>query len=59
MEVNRLENLKLYLLIYELKGMINTLSDFENYEENYQLPMIESLQDKMKEVIQEVEKVSA
>lgn len=54
-----MENLKLYLLIYELKGIINTLSNLANYDENYQLPMIEDAEDKMKEIIQEVEKVSA
>jgi hypothetical protein len=54
-----MENLKLFCKIFELKGMVNTLSDLANHDENYQIPMIESIEDKMKEVIKEIEEMNA
>jgi hypothetical protein len=54
-----MENTKLFCLIYELKGMITSLSELAEYDENYQIPMIESVEDKMKLIIQEIESKSA
>jgi hypothetical protein len=52
-----MENMKLYSLLFELKGMIKTLSELANYDENYQIPMIETIEEKMKEITQEIEKI--
>jgi hypothetical protein len=54
-----MENLKLYCLIYELRGMVKSVSDLSDYDENYNNPIIENIEDKMKEIIQEIEKKSA
>jgi hypothetical protein len=54
-----MENLKLYCLIFELRGMVKSVSDLADYDENYNNPMIENIEDKMKEIIQEIEKKSA
>jgi F420-0:gamma-glutamyl ligase-like protein len=54
-----MDNIKLYCLIYELKGMVKSASDLENHEDNYYNPMIENIEEKMKEIIQEIEKKSA
>lgn len=54
-----MENLKLFCLIYELKGMISSLSEIGNYEENYDLPIVETIEGKMKEIINVIEEKSA
>jgi hypothetical protein len=54
-----MENFKLICLIYELKGMVKTLSDLADHDENYQIPMIENIEDKMKDIMQEIELKSA
>jgi hypothetical protein len=54
-----MENLKLYCLIYELRGMVKSVSDLVDYDENYNNPMLENIEVKMKEIIQEIEKKSA
>lgn len=53
-----MENVKLYCLIYELKGMVKTLSELANYDENYQIPMIETIEEKMKEITGEIDKTN-
>lgn len=52
-------NLKLLFKIYELNGMVKTLSDLADHDENYQIPMIENIEVKMKDIIGEIEKISA
>jgi hypothetical protein len=54
-----MENFKLFCLIYELKGMVTTLSDLADHDENYQIPMIENVEEKMKDIIKEIESKSA
>lgn len=51
-----MENVKLYCLLYELKGMVKTLSELTNYDDNYQIPMIETIEEKMKEIVDQIEK---
>lgn len=51
-----MENVKLYCLFYELKGMVKTLSDLADHDENYQIPMIETIEEKMKEIADQIEK---
>lgn len=52
-----MENVKLYCLIYELKGMVKTLSELADHDENYQIPMIETVEEKMKEIVQKIEEI--
>lgn len=52
-----MENVKLYCLIYELKGMVKTLSELADHDENYQIPMIETVEEKMKEIVQKLEEI--
>lgn len=54
-----MENIKLYCLIYELKGMISSLSELGNYEENYNLPIVETIEVKMNQIINVIEEKSA
>jgi hypothetical protein len=54
-----MENLKLYCLIYELRGMVKSVSELSDYDENYNNPMLENIEGKMIEIIQEIEKKSA
>jgi hypothetical protein len=54
-----MENTKLFCLVYELKGMVKTLSELANYDDNYQIPMIETIEDKMREITEEIERKSA
>jgi hypothetical protein len=54
-----MENFKLYCLLYELKGMVKSASDLECHDDNYHNPMIENIDVKMNEIIQEIEKKSA
>lgn len=43
--------------IYELKGLIKSLSDISERDDDFQHPIIDSLQDTMKELIVIVEGV--
>lgn len=54
-----MENVKLYCLLYELKGMVKTLSDLADHDENYQIPMIETIEEKMNEIVDQIEKAYA
>lgn len=53
-----MENVKLYCLIYELKGMVKTLSELADHDENYQIPMIETVEEKMKEIVRKIEEIN-
>lgn len=50
-----MENIILYCKIYELKGMISSLQEMANEEQEYSLNMIDSIYDKMNEVIKIIE----
>jgi hypothetical protein len=50
-----MESFKLCCLIFELNGMIKSMSELINHDEQYQNPMIENIEDKMKEIIGEIE----
>lgn len=54
-----MENVKLYCLIFELKGMVKTLSDLADHDENYQIPMIETIEEKMKEITEKINEMYA
>lgn len=54
-----MENFKLVCLIFELNGMIKSMSELINHDEEYNNPMIESIEDKMKEIMGEVENSKA
>jgi hypothetical protein len=54
-----MDSIKLYCLIYELNGMVKSVSDLADYDDNYHNPMIENIEVKMKEIIQEIEKKGA
>jgi hypothetical protein len=44
-------NVKLIAKIYELKGMIESLSELVNEDEQYNYPMIDRLESKMSELV--------
>lgn len=54
-----MENTKLYCLIYELKGIVQSLSDLADYDDSFNNPVIERIEEKTKEIIQVIEKTSA
>jgi hypothetical protein len=44
-------NVKLIAKIYELKGMVESLSELVNEDEQYNYPMIDRLESKMSELV--------
>jgi len=42
--------------IYELRGIINAANDLVNHDQEFDHPLIESISDKMKEVMSLIEK---
>lgn len=50
-----MENISLYCKIYELKGLISSLIDLSEEDERFYNPMIERMDNKMKEIVQEIE----
>jgi hypothetical protein len=44
-------NVKLIAKIYELKGMIESLTELVNEDEQYNYPMIDRLESKMSELV--------
>lgn len=50
-----MENLKLYGLIYELKGIVNCLSELADHDGNYENPFIEQIEGKVSEIVQTIE----
>jgi len=53
------QDMKLYLLIYELKGMIKSLSDFAAQDDSLNHFLIDSLEDKMREITIRIEEKDA
>lgn len=51
--------MKLYLKIYELKGIVESLSELANHDEEYNNPIIEKIESKMEQIVEEIEKISA
>jgi hypothetical protein len=54
-----MENLQLYSKIYELKGIVESLSLLADIDENYNNPVIERLEEQMIKIIQIIENTSA
>ncbi|WP_157967873.1 hypothetical protein [Paraliobacillus sp. X-1268] len=50
-----MENMKMYLLIYELKGVIESLQEFAEHDEEYYTPLNEKIESKLENIIQEIE----
>lgn len=48
-------DLKLYCKIYELKGLISSLSDISEREEGMDHPIIYRLQEKIDEIVEGIE----
>jgi hypothetical protein len=48
-------DLKIVSKIYELKGMIESLVELADHDEQYNYPMIEKLESKMNELVSSVE----
>jgi|GEM_PF-2296729 len=46
------------LKIYELKGIINAANDLVNHDQEFDHPLMESISEKMNEVINLIEKKS-
>jgi hypothetical protein len=54
-----MENLKLYSLIYELKGIVNCLSELAEHDGNYENPFIDRIEVKVSEIVETIEKKGA
>ncbi|WP_197204150.1 hypothetical protein [Cytobacillus firmus] len=52
-------DLKLYCMIYELKGMVDTMSDLAENDDNYDSPIIDRMAKKMDEITDLIEEKSA
>lgn len=50
-----MENIKLYCLIYELKGMVKTMTDLSEIDDNIPSTMVENLENKIREITTEIE----
>ncbi|MDP4086026.1 MAG: hypothetical protein Q8934_15590 [Bacillota bacterium] len=48
-------DLKLVSKIFELKGMIDSMTDLVSYDDQYNNPMIDRVEEKMNELIQLLE----
>jgi hypothetical protein len=54
-----MENIKLYCLIYELKGMVKTMSELSEFDDNIPSSLVENLENKIREITTEIETKSA
>lgn len=52
------EQFKLLCLIYELNGMVKSMSELVNYDDEYNNPLLEPLEEKMKQVMAAVETIN-
>ncbi|WP_208592332.1 hypothetical protein [Gracilibacillus suaedae] len=52
------ETQKLYCMIYELKGIVNSLSDAASYDEQFDNPLLENVQCQVNEIVNHIEKPS-
>lgn len=50
-----MENMKLYCLIYELKGIVSSLSDMGDEDEHYHNPLTEKIETKTDQIIEIIE----
>ncbi|MBM4765465.1 hypothetical protein [Bacillus sp. B15-48] len=55
-EAETMPKIKVMCLLYELKGMVKTISDVAEYDEQYSNPIVDNLEEKIKEIISEIEK---
>lgn len=46
-----METIKMYCLIHELKGIIESMQEFANYDEEFHTPLNNKLQEKMNELL--------
>lgn len=51
----KMQQFKLICLIYELNGMVRSMSEMTNVDEQFDNPLIEPIENKMKEVISIIE----
>lgn len=54
-----MEEQNLYFKIYELKGLIESMSEMAAYDNEYDNPLIEKVETKMKEIVSEIEEKHA
>lgn len=50
-----MEHIKLYCMIYELKGMVKGLSELSEMDETIPSSMVEMLENKMRDITTEIE----
>ncbi|MEF7566337.1 hypothetical protein V4V35_25440 [Bacillus infantis] len=50
-----MENIKLYGLIYELKGIVSCLAELAEHDNDYELTFIEQIEGKVSEIVQTIE----
>lgn len=50
-----MENMSMYFKIYELKGLIESMSEMAEHNNEFDNPLIDKAQTKMKEIIEEIE----
>lgn len=55
----KMNNMSLFCKIYELKGMLSSLLELAEEDDHCYNPMVEKMDSIMKDIIQEVEKMSA
>lgn len=49
-----MDNLKLYCLIYELKGIVGSMSDMCQEDERFDNPLLYAVENKMSEIIDQI-----
>lgn len=49
------EDMKIYFLIYELKGIVESLQDFAEHDEEYYTPLNEKIEFKIEQLIKQIE----
>lgn len=54
-----MENIKLYGLIYELKGLIESMSEMAAHDDEYNNPLIDKVETKMNMIVIEIENSGA
>lgn len=48
-------DLQVLMKIFELKGLIESLAELANYDEQYNYPMIEKMENKINEITESLE----
>lgn len=55
-DMSPIKNVNLYCLIYELKGIVGSLSDLSDFDEGFYNPIIDKVSTKTSEIISVIEK---